>query len=145
MNYPGRGHSVHHSWSYEAVRNIRQHVTSMKLLWHNRSDVLHWACPSAFWDCVHCEGHEWAGRVLGFDHNASSSEKVFWSESGEKSAQMPKQSKTTLNKHVAGFWCERQQQMLFFTGGSIIMDYGLNVFELKLSWWICFSFVFSRC
>ncbi len=80
------------------------------------------------------------GGVLGFDHNASSSEKVFWSESGEKSAQMPKQSKTTLNKHVAGFWCERQQQMLFFTGGSIIMDYGLNVFELKLSWWICFSF-----
>ncbi len=58
-------------------------------------------------------------------NNASSSEKVFWSESGEKSAQMPKQSRTALNKYVAGFWCERQQEMDFFTGRSVIMDYGL--------------------
>ncbi len=26
---------------------------------------------------------------------------------------------------MAGFWCERQQQMHFFTGGRVIMDYGL--------------------
>ncbi len=51
-----------------------------------------------------------------------------------------KQSKTALNKDVAGFWCERQQEMHFFTGGRVIMDYEL-VFELKTSWWwICFSF-----
>ncbi len=37
-----------------------------------------------------------------------------------------KQSKTTLNKYVGGFWCERQQEMDFFTGGSVIMDYGLG-------------------
>ncbi len=65
-------------------------------------------------------------------YNASSSEKVFWSESGEKSAQIKQrlQAKTALNKYVAGFWCERQQEMRFFTGGSVIMDYGL-IFELK--------------
>ncbi len=46
------------------------------------------------------------------------------------------QDKTALNKYVAGFWCERQQEMHFF----IIMDYGL-IFVLKTSqWWICFSF-----
>ncbi len=33
-----------------------------------------------------------------------------------------KQSKTVLNKHVGWFW--GQQGMDFFTGGSIIMDYG---------------------
>ncbi len=33
----------------------------------------------------------------------------------------------------------RQQEMDFFTGGSVIMDYGL-ILELKMSWWICFSF-----
>ncbi len=35
------------------------------------------------------------------------------------------QAKTALNKYVAGFWCERRQEMDFFTGGSVIMDYGL--------------------
>ncbi len=65
-------------------------------------------------------------------YNSSSSEKVFWSESGEKSSQIKQrlQAKTALNKYVAGFWCERQQEMHFFTGGSVIMDYGL-IFELK--------------
>ncbi len=37
----------------------------------------------------------------------------------------PKQSKTALNKYVAGFSCERQQEIDFFAGGSVIMDYGL--------------------
>ncbi len=61
-------------------------------------------------------------------HNiASSSEKVVWSESGEKSAQIKQclQAKTALNKYVTGFWCERQQKMHFFTRGSVIMNYGL--------------------
>ncbi len=54
---------------------------------------------------------------------------MFWSESGEKSAQIKHrlQAKTALNKYVAGFWCEIQQEMHFFTGGSIIMDYGLVI------------------
>ncbi len=70
-------------------------------------------------------------KYESIDHNNTSSiEKVVWSESGEKSAQIkhrynPKQSKTALNKYVGGFWCERQQEMDFFTGGSIFMDYGL--------------------
>ncbi len=60
------------------------------------------------------------------------------------------QDKTALNKYVAGFWCERQQQMHFFTGGRVIMDYGLygiwvknilmmDVFHLlsspDVNWW----------
>ncbi len=51
---------------------------------------------------------------------------MIWSKSGEKSAQIKQrlQAKTAL-KYVGGFWCERQQQMDFFTGGSVIMDYGL--------------------
>ncbi len=57
-------------------------------------------------------------------NNASSSEKVFWSESGEKSAS-DQAAKTALNKYVSGFWCERQQEMHFFTEGRVIMDYGL--------------------
>ncbi len=46
------------------------------------------------------------------------------SESAEKYALFTSenQSKTTLNKYVGGFWCERQQEMDFFTGGIIIMD-----------------------
>ncbi len=60
-------------------------------------------------------------------NNALSNEKVFWSESGEKSAQIKHclQAKTSLTKHMAGFWFERQQEMHFFTGGSVIMDFGL--------------------
>ncbi len=58
---------------------------------------------------------------------ASSSEKVVSSESGEKSVQIKHrlQAKTALNKYVDGLWCERQHKMDFFTGGSVIMDYGL--------------------
>ncbi len=68
---------------------------------------------------------------------------MFWSESGEKSAQIKHrlQDKTALNQYVAGFWCERQQEMHFFTWGSIIMDYGLSQkqwFEVKN----CAGFVF---
>ncbi len=52
-------------------------------------------------------------------NNAPSSDKVVWSESGEKSAQIkPKQ----LNKHVAGFWCEWKQQMHFLIMNSSVMD-----------------------
>ena len=51
---------------------------------------------------------------------------------------------------MSGFWCERQQQMHFFTAGSVIMDYGLlciwvknilmlDVFQLlsspDVNWW----------
>ncbi len=52
------------------------------------------------------------------------------------------QAKTALNKSVAGFWCERQHEMDFFTGGSV-MDYGL-IFRsngLKLLW--CFYQLFG--
>ncbi len=47
-------------------------------------------------------------------------------KSVEESAQIKHhlQAKTALNKYVAGFWCERQQEMDFFTGGSVIRDYG---------------------
>ncbi len=41
---------------------------------------------------------------------------------------------------MAGFWCERQQQMHFFTGGRVIMDYRLIFFDGFVS-----AFVFSRC
>ncbi len=72
-------------------------------------------------------------------NKASSNEKVIWSESGEKSAQIKHrlQDKTALNKYVAGFWCERQQEMDFFTGGSVIIHYGYfswkRRFEVKTS------------
>ncbi len=53
--------------------------------------------------------------------------------------------KTVLNKYVGKFWCERTTGIYFFTGGSIIMDYGLILYRsdgLKLNlwiyWWICF-------
>ncbi len=49
-------------------------------------------------------------------HNiASSSEKVVWSESGEKSAQIKQrlQAKTALNKYVTGFWWETTRDGLF--------------------------------
>ncbi len=51
---------------------------------------------------------------------------MVWSESGEKSAQIKLnlQAKTAL-KYVGGFWYERQQEMDFFIGGSIITDYDL--------------------
>ncbi len=54
-------------------------------------------------------------------------ENLFSSESGEKSAQIKHrlQAKTALNKYVGGLWCEGQQWIDVFTGGSIIIDYGL--------------------
>ncbi len=64
-------------------------------------------------------------KYESFIHNiASSSEQVISSESGEKSAQIKHrlQANTVLNKYVGGFWCERQQEMDFFTGGSVIME-----------------------
>ncbi len=35
------------------------------------------------------------------------------------------QAEVVLNKYVCGFWCKRQQEMDFFTGWSVIMDYRL--------------------
>ncbi len=79
-------------------------------------------------------------------HNTSSSEKVFWSESGEKSAQIKHrlQAKTVLNKYVCEFWCERQQEMDLFHWRKCY--YGLwthilarsNGLKSKTFWWICF-------
>ncbi len=69
---------------------------------------------------------------------------VFWSESGEKSAQIKHrlQAKTALNKYVAGFWCERQQKMDFSLEEVLLIidSYLSNGLKLKTSWWICFSF-----
>ncbi len=59
-------------------------------------------------------------------HNiALSSEKVVWSESGEKYAQI-KQLLQALNKHAGGFWREETTEDRFFTGGSVfIMEFWL--------------------
>ncbi len=51
-----------------------------------------------------------------------------------------KQSKTALNKYVAGIWCERQQEMHFYTGGNIIMDYG---FKLKMYLFLTNTYILS--
>ncbi len=40
-------------------------------------------------------------------------------------------SKTVLNKYVVNFDVRGQQGMDFFTGGSVIMDYGLVYFGQK--------------
>ncbi len=53
-----------------------------------------------------------------------------------RSSNVYKPAKTVLNKYVGVFWCERQQEIDFFTGGSIIMDCGFK--KLKTFWWICF-------
>ncbi len=71
---------------------------------------------------------------------------LVWSR--EKSAKIKqrlqaKQSKTALNKYVAVFWWERQQQMHFFTGGRVIMDYGL--YYDSSWWWICFLQTRTLC
>ncbi len=57
------------------------------------------------------------------------SEKVIPSESGEKDAQIKLclQEKTVQNSYGG------QQEIDFFTGGSIIMDYGLRSNSLKMS------------
>ncbi len=62
-------------------------------------------------------------------HNsASSSEKAISSESGEKYAQIKNllQAKTVQNscKQIS-WWMTEQQGIELFTGGSVIMDYGL--------------------
>ncbi len=59
-------------------------------------------------------------------NNCFLSDKVVWSESGEKSAQIKHrlQAKTALNK------CLKRLDfdvMDFFTGGCVIMDYGLRI------------------
>ncbi len=61
--------------------------------------------------------------------------KVIWSESGEKSAQIKQrlQAKTVLNKYsmLVDSDVRRQQEMDFFAGESVIMDYGPVWFEVK--------------
>ncbi len=42
---------------------------------------------------------------------------------------------------TSGFWCERQQEMDFFTGGSVIMGYEVVFW----AWWICFLQKRSFC
>ncbi len=61
-------------------------------------------------------------RVI-IHNNASSSEKsvLVWIR-----REICTDAKTAQNKHVSGFWCERWQKMLFFTGGSVIMYYGFH-------------------
>ncbi len=52
-----------------------------------------------------------------------------------------KLSITAQNKYryVCGLWCERQQEMDFITGGSIIMDYWFTITQLlssqDVNWW----------
>ncbi len=46
-----------------------------------------------------------------------------------------------MHLYVAGFWCERQQEMDFFTGGSVIMDYGL--FKMYLMVIFCQKWLFK--
>ncbi len=53
-------------------------------------------------------------------------ETALWSESGEKSAQIKQRlqaKKTAFINIWLDFWCERQQEMDFFTGGRVIMDW----------------------
>ncbi len=59
-------------------------------------------------------------------HNNSSSTGLNQERNLHRSSTVykPKESKTALNKYVGGFWCKIQlEEMDFFTGGSIIMDY----------------------
>ncbi len=53
------------------------------------------------------------------------------------------QAKTALNKYVAAFWCERQQQMHFFTGERVIMDYGLGFLAQDVLMMDLFQFLSS--
>ncbi len=46
------------------------------------------------------------------------------------------QDKTALNKYgFAGFWCERQQEMHFFIGGSGLWIYGQLLSSPDVNWW----------
>ncbi len=90
---------------------------------------------------------QWMGAVRMRVQTADKTSQSSTSNPHHSSTSVKKKreiSKTALNKHVAGFWCERQQEMDFFTGGSAIMDYEL-AFYLKMSWWICFLWTRSFC
>ncbi len=65
----------------------------------------------------------WWAELVSFKHDA-------WNWGSSDQIKQRLQAKTALNKYMCGFWCERQQEMHFFTGGSVIMDYGL---KLKIS------------
>ncbi len=65
-------------------------------------------------------------------NNISSSEKIVWSESGEKSAQINIRLQIitvqNISKQICGWvlmW-EDKEIDFFFTGGSVIMDYGVS-------------------
>ncbi len=47
--------------------------------------------------------------------------------------------KTVLKQYVGGFWCERKQEINFFIGGSIIMDYGLS-----LKFYFCILIIYLK-
>ncbi len=76
-------------------------------------------------------------------NNASSSEKVFWSESGEKSASdQALFTRQNSSKQICGWilmW-ETTGDALFHWRKSY---YGLWTFSYKTSWWICFLQTFS--
>ncbi len=58
------------------------------------------------------------------------------SKSGEKYAQIKQclKMKTVLNKYVGDFDLKAQQEIDFFTGGRVIMDFGQKwQFEVKMS------------
>ncbi len=62
----------------------------------------------------------WSKYESSIHNNAASSDKVAWSESGEKSAQIKHrlQAKAALNKCVAGFWWDNRDGL--FTGGTLL-------------------------
>ncbi len=76
-------------------------------------------------------------------NNSSSSEKVFWSESGEKSASdQALFTRQNSSKQICGWilmW-ETTGDALFHWRKSY---YGLWTFSYKTSWWICFLQTFS--
>ncbi len=110
------------SWSKHHNNPQVMHTTPVHQLTSGEDKSWNKSIIKTFLTSNHC--FRWKSII----HNdASSSEKVFWSESGEKSAQIKQrlQDKTALNKYMGVFWCERQQEMDFLTGGNVIMDYGL--------------------
>ncbi len=54
-------------------------------------------------------------------------------ESGEKSAQNKHrlQTKTALNKDVVGFWCERQQEIVFISLEEVLLWIMDSYFDQK--------------
>ncbi len=102
-----------------------------KCVQNTKNATEHWkqkACEAK--SCVFVRNKHFEPLYLVLSLNVtSSSKKVFWSESGEKSAQIKHrlQTRTALNKYVAGFWCKRQQQMDFSLEEVLlwIMDYFL--------------------